>query len=116
MSEAAKKPVTQVRLFWAGGENEFFLGVNGLQELETKMDMGCMEIHQHIASGAARLDQLKDVIRLGLIGANEMKPTDAAKHVGQLFDQHPPSEFQLTALAVVAAALFGVSPEEKTDG
>lgn len=53
---------------WAGDERTFRLGIGELLALEEKRDLGCAEILNRIGAGQWRIADLKEPIRLGLIG------------------------------------------------
>jgi len=100
-----------VRLTWPGGENAFRLRIGELRALQTARKSGPEEIFNRIRAGKWEVDDLVQVIRFGLVGAEEMNASDAATLVTPLIDLHPASKFKLTALAILGAALFGVEDD-----
>lgn len=53
---------------WAGDERVFRLGIGELLALEEKRDLGCAEILNRISSAQWRIADVKEPIRLGLMG------------------------------------------------
>lgn len=98
-------------LQWPGGEHDFALPLGQLRALQDATNAGPEEVFNRLRIGAWRVDDLIDVIRLGLVGSGEMASKDATKFVVALFDKHPPIQFKLTALAIMAAALLGVEDD-----
>lgn len=95
---------------WGDGEHRFRLRLGELRELEAKREAGAYEIHQRLANGTWRVDDVVEVLRLGLIGGG-VAPVMAlgltAKYVA-------PTTFldnTVTAMWVLRHALFG-DPED----
>lgn len=100
-----------VRLTWPGGENAFRLRIGELRALQTATKSGPEELFNRLRSGKWSVDDVIQVIRWGLVGAEEMNASDAATTVTPLIDLHPLAEFKVPALAILGAALFGVEDD-----
>jgi len=91
---------------WGDGEHVFRLRIGEIRELEDKRDAGCFEIYRRLANGSCRFDDIRETLRLGLIGGGMQAPLAlglVAKYAG-------PTTFMenlLVAQAVITAALFG---------
>lgn len=99
------------RFNWLGGEHEFALDLGALRALQASCDAGPEQIMRRIMSGAWRVNDLFDTIRLGLITSGEMKSAEAAEFVTGLFNQHPVSLFREVAQVILFAALIGVEDD-----
>ena len=100
----------RIDLDWADGTYAFRLAWAQLAELQEKTNAGPYVVLQRVASGAWRVEDLSNIIRLGLIGGG-MAPADALKKVRTYVEERPPLENVLTAQSVLMAALMG-APEE----
>lgn len=96
-----------IELTWPGGCHRFRLRIGELRALQKAVDAGPEEVFNRIRLGSWRVDDLVQVIRWGLVGAQEMEASEAATLVTPLMDLHPLSQFRMTALAVLAHALLG---------
>lgn len=96
-----------MRRQWFGGEHEFALKIGQLRALQTACDAGPEQILSRIWSGEWRVDDLFEVIRLGLIGGGEMDAKDAGQFVIGLVDKHPMMEFKPLAQDILMASLIG---------
>lgn len=107
-----------IRLTWPGGEHDFRLRLGELRALQESRNAGPEEIFNRFRAGTWHADDMIQVIRWGLVGAEEMSASDAATYVTPLIDLHPLADFKLCSLAVLGASLFGVSddPPEKPEG
>lgn len=99
-------------IVWVGGEHRFRLGLGELRALQKNCDAGPEQIFNRIRLGNWRIDDLIEVLRLGLIGSGEMEQKAAGPFIANLFDKHPALTFKLTALAVLAAALLPMEGQE----
>lgn len=97
---------------WVGGEHRFRLGIGQLRALQKNCDAGPEQIFNRIRLGNWRVDDLIEVLRLGLIGSGEMDQKEAGPFVANLFEKHPALAFKLTALAVLAAALLPLEGQD----
>ncbi len=101
MSTSAK-----VTLSWAGDMRDFRLGVGEIRDLEQHRGCGLQTLLRRIIGGDWRFDDLRETLRLGLIGAKE-KPPVAAGLIVRYFDdvdQYP----LLDHVGVAAQILEGV--------
>jgi len=102
-----------VRLSWAGGEHGFALPLARLRALQDNCAAGPEEIFNRLRLGAWRVDDVIEPIRLGLIGGG-LPESEAGPLVIRLVDQQELARLKLTAIAVLAHALFG--PEDDLPG
>lgn len=100
-----------VTLTWADGEYTFRLKLGQLRELQEKCDAGPNELLMRTFAGNWRVDDIREPIRLGLIGVST-KPADALKLVMRYVDEYPLGESVLVAQAILAACVHGVPDEE----
>lgn len=95
---------------WGDGDHTFRLRIGELRELEEKRNAGAFEIYQRLATGAWRVDDVTETLRLGLIGggmATHLALGYVAKYV-------KPTTFLMNVVVarlVLMAALFG-DPED----
>ncbi|MBR0695946.1 gene transfer agent family protein [Bradyrhizobium lablabi] len=97
-------------IIWANGEDQFCLSKVGLiLDLEAKCEAAIAVIFKRIANKDFYLNDLRETIRLGLIGGG-MTPKEAIAAVNLHVDENPhglaPSA--LVAYAVLEAVLVGV--------
>lgn len=102
-----------VELDFADGTYTFRLALDQIDELERKRDASIFTIAQRLdpALRTARLGDITEVIRLGLIGGG-MTPVDALAKVRRYVDERPLDESRDTAYAVTLAALMRVHGDE----
>lgn len=95
------------------GEYTFRLGLDEIEELERKRDAGIFQIVARLSpdSRMARLTDISEVLRLGLIGGG-MKPVDAMAKVKRYVDERPLDENRDIAYAVGLAALMRLHSKE----
>ncbi|MCQ0987547.1 gene transfer agent family protein [Jiella marina] len=92
-------------------EYVFQLRLGELRLLQEKCDAGPQHLYQRLGDGTWRVDDVRETLRLGLIGAGmeQQKALDAiTRHV----DTVPWLENVPTARAVLAAVLVGVEDEK----
>lgn len=99
-----------VSIIWAGGEHSFCLAKTGLiLDLESKCEAGIAVVFTRLGSGTWKLHDVREPIRLGLIGAG-MEPKDAMELVRNHVDLNnsglAPSV--LIAYSVIEAVMVGV--------
>lgn len=95
---------------WADGTHSFRLAWGQLAELQEKCDAGPYVVLQRLHSGAWRIEDISNIIRLGLIGG-KMEPVAALKLVRAYVEARPPMENLVPAQVILSAALMG-APEE----
>jgi len=101
----------RIELDWADGTYAFRLAWGQLAELQEQCDAGPYVVLNRLYSGQWRVEDISNVVRLGLIGGG-MTPADALKKVRAYVEARPPLENVLVAQAILAAGLQG-APEEK---
>lgn len=101
----------RIDLDWADGTYSFRLPWGQLAELQEKCDAGPYVILDRLRSGAWRIEDISNVIRLGLIGGG-MSPADALKKIRAYVEDRVPMENLIFAQGILGAALIG-TPEEK---
>lgn len=99
-----------ISVAWGDGEHRFRLAIGQLRELQEKADAGPAEILDRLSSGRWRINDVRETVRLGLIGGG-MSPPEAHKLTVRYVDDRPWLESVPIAQAVLMAALIGV-PEE----
>jgi hypothetical protein len=100
-----------VTFTWADGEHRFRLGIGQLRELQEKTEAGPAFILGRLQNGSWLLDDLREPLRLGLIGGG-MSPVEALRLVQRYVDDRPLLESVQPAMAVLLAALVGVEDEK----
>lgn len=96
---------------WADGTHSFRLAWGQLAELQEKCDAGPYVVLQRLHSGAWRIEDISNIIRLGLIGGG-MEPAPALNLARRYVEARPPMESLIPAQVILSAALTG-APEEK---
>ncbi|MBU3262061.1 gene transfer agent family protein [Roseovarius sp. PS-C2] len=102
-----------VRLSWVGGEHPFALPLGRLRALQENCNAGPEEVFNRLRLGRWHVDDVLEPIRLGLIGGG-MPDGDAGPLVTRIADQGDLIGLKLTAIAVLASALF--APEDDPVG
>lgn len=96
-----------MKLTWVGGEHAFALKIGQLRALQQACDAGPEQILSRIWAGEWRVDDLAEVIRLGLVGGGDVAAKDAGQLVTGLMEKHPLMQFKPIAQAVLMDALIG---------
>lgn len=99
-----------VEFDWADDHYEFRLAIGQLRELQEKCNCGPNELLGRLRQGTWRVDDIRETIRLGLIGAGKT-PSEALKIVRTHVEMRPWLENVQPAQLILMAALMGV-PEE----
>lgn len=92
---------------WADGRYRFRLAIGQLRELQEKCGCGPAELSARISQQRWMVDDLREIIRLGLIGGGK-SPADALKLVRRYVEERPLLESVPVAMAVLLTALVGV--------
>lgn len=100
----------RIELDWADGTYAFRLAWAQLAELQEQCDAGPYVVHERLATGQWRIEDISNVIRLGLIGGG-MEPAAALKKVRTYVEDRPPLESILYARAIIASGLKGAKDE-----
>lgn len=95
---------------WGDGEHRFRLPIGQLRELQEKCSAGPAEILLRIVSQKWLIDDIRETVRLGLIGGG-MPPVTASALVKRYVDERPLFENTRPAQVILMAALAGVEDE-----
>lgn len=104
------RDATLRHITFADGEYDFRLAWGELVELQEKCDAGPMVVLDRLHSGAWRVEDVSNIIRLGLIGAGTPPPTARTLTV-RYVEQRPPLENVLLARVILQAAVMGAGEE-----
>jgi hypothetical protein len=102
----------KVTFDWGDGTYTFRLGLGEVEELQEKTDCGPYFLLQRINGGTWKVHDLRETIRLGLIGGGT-EPGKALSLVKRYFDARPMLEGIAPARAILTAALVGAPDGEK---
>lgn len=91
---------------WGDGEQKFRLAMKQLRELQEKTGVGPEALYERIRTGQWRMADLRETIRLGLIGGG-MDEVRAANLMRAYFDEGPYLKHKPSAVAILLAALMG---------
>lgn len=91
---------------WGDGEYKFRLAIGQLRELQDKTNVGPPELFFRLGGNSWRVDDIRETIRLGLIGGG-MPPVMALTKVIQYVDARPLMENVGIATRIIGAALVG---------
>lgn len=110
-------------LVWGDGPQRFKFGIGQFRELQDNVNrrrlaiggpmVGPMSLANALRTNDAWPDDIRDVLRLGLIGGG-MKPAEAHRLMTHYFDPIPPMENMRPAFVVLIAGLVG-APGEASD-
>jgi hypothetical protein len=100
----------EVVLAFAGEDRTFRLSIGRLRALQEKVDAGPMELLRRFEVGQWRVDDLRETIRQGLLGAG-MSDADSAKLLKTDFDDLPWLQFVPIAQAIIIASVIGAGDE-----
>lgn len=99
-------------IVWAGGEDVFCLAKVGLiLDLEEKCKAGIGVIAARLENGAYGIQDVRETIRLGLIGGGAT-PERAMAAVKSHVDENPLGHSVLVAYEIVRATIFGVPQDD----
>lgn len=108
----------EIELVWGDGEHKFNIAkLRCVLELEEKCGSGIAEIMVRIRDGRWKFYDIRETVRLGLIGAG-MLPDKALTMTQRYVDERPWAENVLPAQAILFAAMIGVqgdNPEKKVE-
>lgn len=99
-----------VSFVWGDDEHEFRLGLGELRELQEKTGVSPFALCERLREGRPLVDDMREVLRLGLIGGG-LKPPEALALVRFYADERPLVGAVGPALVVLCAALYGVADE-----
>lgn len=98
-------------LVWKGGEHPFWLRIGELRALQQHCDAGPFWVYGRLISGQWRVEDVRETLRLGLIGGG-MSEKDAGKLVDQSLEDHALYAHVLPAVEIIKAAIFGDDPDD----
>lgn len=108
----------RVELEWGDGTHSFNIAkIAQVFELEDKCGCGVNEVFSRLRDGRWRLNDIRETIRLGLIGGGK-NPADALLLTKRYVDDRPWAENILVAQTILMAAIVGVegdNPAKKED-
>lgn len=96
-----------VTLPFAGEERAFALPIDPLRTLQRVCDAGPMWLNARFLRGDWRVDDVRETLRQGLIGAG-MTDADSTRLMKDHFDGKPLAQFVSLAEAITAACVTGV--------
>lgn len=100
-------------IIWAGGEDQFCLAKVGLiLDLEDKCKSGIGMIAARLESGSYGIQDVRETIRLGLIGGgatSERAMVAIKSHV----DEQPLAHSVLVAYEIIRSVIFGVPKDDE---
>jgi Phage tail tube protein, GTA-gp10 len=135
--DARMSRIARITEQFGGDERDFLMAWGELIELQEARDAGPSWVLQRLVSGQWLMQDISDIIRLGLIGGG-MLPSAAKKLTQQFVEQRPQDiagvdGILILAIKILSAALYGapdevvgktqgetrngstISPEEKSD-
>jgi hypothetical protein len=112
-----------ITLVWGDGENNFRFGIGQWRELQEKINgrrlsnglpsIGPMTLLASLRANDAWPDDLRDILRIGLLGGG-LPVREVHQKMVNYFDGTPPFPHNMTAFAILSAALIGV-PDDPMD-
>ena len=96
----------ETTLDWADGTYCFRLTLAGAIELESKCDAPIAIIHHRLAAGAYKITDVKETIRLGLIGGGA-DPVKAMQLVRDYVEARPLAESWIIARTIMGGLFYG---------
>lgn len=104
------EPLTTIyRGPFAGRDRNFRLRLGEIEMLEVAGRAGIGEIAMRLTAGLYRLSDIRETIRLGLLGAGESEVTATAL-VMDHFDDKPVHQFVELAGLIIHACVAGIAP------
>lgn len=103
-----------IDLDWGDDTHRFRLAIDELRGLEESRQCGTAEIHNRLSTGRWYVDDIREVIRFGLIGGGKT-PIEALNLARTYVDDRPKAENVLIASAILMAALVGPSIEDEPE-
>jgi hypothetical protein len=105
----------RIEFDWADGTYSFRLAWGQLAELQEKCDAGPYLVLNRLHNGAWRIEDITNIIRLGLIGGG-LQPSAALKLVRSYVEGRPPMENLIPAQVILSASLMGAPEENVGEG
>lgn len=97
------------------GKHDFLLTIGALEELQEKCDAGPEELWNRVLSGSWRVADIRETIRLGLIGGG-MEPIKALVMVERYAKEGNLSPLKPLVASIIGAALVGAPDEDAPPG
>jgi hypothetical protein len=107
---------TAVRRPFAGQERTFDLRIGEIMALERACEAGIFGIVHRLASHHGRLADIRETIRLGLMGGSDMPDAEATRLVMDAVDGRPLSEALPLAAEILNAVINGLPEPEQQEG
>jgi Phage tail tube protein, GTA-gp10 len=104
-----------VNATWADGDHTFRLEWKHWLELQEKLECGPNELLERLMLRRWRVQDLAEIIRLGLIGGGK-SPTDAIAFVRRYVHDRPILENVEIATRIVSASLIGPMTDDDAPG
>jgi Phage tail tube protein, GTA-gp10 len=102
----------EIEIKWGDGEHKFNIAkLKCILELEEKCGTGIAEILKRVNDGVWRFNDIRETLRLGLIGAG-MTPDKALTLINRYCDDRPWVENVLPVQAILFAAMFGIPQDD----
>jgi hypothetical protein len=111
MSESIESTV--YRGVFGGRQRRFCLRVGEIGELEELCSAGVGAIWRRLATLDFKHADIRETIRLGLIGGEETTPSSAAALVSRYVDERPIAETLDLAIAILGALMRGAADASK---
>lgn len=105
-------PNGKIEIAWGDGDHAFNIAKIGQAlELEEKCGAGVMEILTRLREGRWRVNDIRETVRLGLIGGGK-NPQEALALTKRYVDDRPWEENVRVAFTILVAAVVGVPGDE----
>lgn len=104
--------LTEIEIEWAGGTHKFDLKLGNVRALQEKTGIGPGVIHERLIAGQWKVDDYRETILQGLLGAGMAAP-EASKLVRTWVDERPAKESLLPAQAIILSFIMGAPPAKK---
>jgi Phage tail tube protein, GTA-gp10 len=109
---------------WGDGENKFRFAIGQWRELQERVNgrriamglppTGPLSLMKDLEKGDCWPDDIRDILRIGLVGAG-MSVQEAHRKLVLYFDTTPPYQHNEPALVVLAAGLLGARGDKMDD-
>lgn len=96
---------------FADGTYTFRLSIDGIEELEAKLDRGLFVIADRLRNRSCKISEIREILRIGLNGGGK-SPVDALALVRRYVDERPIEENRDVAYAVALAGLMRVHGDQ----
>ena len=101
--------------FFGDGKHDFQLKIAQLEELQEKCDAGPEEILDRVMTGRWRLAEIREPLRLGLIGSG-MEPVQAAMMIERYAGPGQLVQHKALVIGIVGAGIAGAPDEDVVPG